>query len=168
MGTLVRALAALSVAVVVAACSGFGPRFLTYEGPEVTHVVVHKAARQLELWHHDVLLRSYRVQLGRNPIGHKQERGDGRTPEGLYMIDRRNLFSAYHLSLGIDYPRPADIEAARARGVDPGGDIFLHGRGPKHRFARGDWTDGCIAVRDREIEEIYAMVRDGTPVLILP
>jgi murein L,D-transpeptidase YafK len=108
------------------------------------------------------------VQLGRNPVGHKVMQGDGRTPEGDYIVDRRNPRSAFHLSLGINYPRPEDVEVARMLGVNPGGDIFIHGRGPNHRWARGDWTEGCIAVRDREIEVIYAMVRDGTPVTILP
>jgi murein L,D-transpeptidase YafK len=154
-------------AAVLLACSG-APRFLHYDGPEVTRVVVHKAERRMELWHHDELLRVFRVQLGRNPVGHKVMQGDGRTPEGDYIVDRRNPRSAFHLSLGINYPRPEDVEVARMLGVNPGGDIFIHGRGPNHRWARGDWTEGCIAVRDREIEVIYAMVRDGTPVTILP
>lgn len=164
---LIRSLLMAALAALLLACSS-APRFLTYDGPEVTRVVVHKAARRMELWHHDTVLRSFRVQLGFDPIGHKVQRGDGRTPEGEFLIDRRNPRSAFHLSIGINYPRPQDIEAARALGVDPGGDIFIHGRGPNHRWARGDWTAGCIAVTDREMEVIYAMVRDGTPVTILP
>lgn len=164
---LIRSLVLAVAAALLLACSG-GPRFLTYDGPEVTRVIVHKAQRRMELWHHDELLRVFAVQLGRNPVGHKVMQGDGRTPEGDYIVDRRNPRSAFHLSIGINYPRPEDVEVARLLGVNPGGDIFIHGRGPNHRWARGDWTEGCIAVRDREIEVIYAMVRDGTAVTILP
>lgn len=151
----------------LAACARVeGPLFLDYDGPEVTEVTVDKTARRMALWHNDQRLRTYRIALGQNPVGHKQRRGDSRTPEGRYTIDRRNPESAFHLSLGIDYPSLADVARARAAGVDPGGDIFIHGRGPRFQQVRGDWTDGCIAVRDREIEEIYAMVRNGTPVTI--
>lgn len=164
---LIRTLLFGVLLALLAACSG-APRFLTYDGPEVTRVVIRKGARVLELWHHDRVLRSFRIQLGRNPEGHKEQDGDGRTPEGEFIVDRRNPASNFHLSLGINYPRPEDIARARELGVDPGGDIFIHGRGRQYRWARGDWTEGCIAVRDREIELIYSMVRDGTPVTILP
>lgn len=166
---VIRAFLLTVAAVLLLACAGpSGPRFLTYDGPEVTRLVVHKGERRMELWHHDTLLRRYDIQLGRNPEGHKERQGDGRTPEGEYIVDRRNPRSSFHLSLGINYPRPEDIERAQELGVSPGGDIFIHGRGPQFRRARGDWTEGCIAVRDREIEVIYAMVRDGTPVVIHP
>lgn len=166
MWVIRAALAALLLAALTACSSG--PRFLEYHGPEVTRVIVEKGARRMHLMHHDQVLKSYRVQLGSNPIGHKRQRGDGRTPEGEYYIDRRNPRSRFHLSLGISYPNEADVAYAAARGVDPGGDIFIHGRGPNHRRARGDWTAGCIAVTDREMEVIYAMVLDGTPITILP
>jgi murein L,D-transpeptidase YafK len=159
-------LAALLLAA-LAACSS-GPRFLSYDGPEVTRVIVEKDSRWMHLMHHDQVLKSYRVDLGGSPNGHKQQYGDRRTPEGEYLIDRRNPQSRFHLSLGISYPNEDDVEFAATRGLDPGGDIFIHGRGPNHRRARGDWTDGCIAVGDSEIEMIYAMVRDGTPITILP
>ena len=164
---LIRTTLLALAATLLLACSG-APRFLTYDGPEVTRVIVHKGDRRMELWHHDELLRVFDVQLGRNPEGHKIMQGDGRTPEGDYIVDRRNPRSAFHLSIGIDYPRQQDKEVAEALGVHPGGDIFIHGRGPNHRWARGDWTEGCIAVRDREMEVVYAMVRDGTTVTILP
>ncbi len=155
--------------VLLAALSACGPgKFRSYHGPEVTRVVVHKAARRMELYHHAQVLRSFRVQLGGAPFGHKQREGDQRTPEGDYIIDRRNPDSRFHLSIGIDYPRPRDIAQAAANGWDPGSDIFIHGRGPRFARARGDWTDGCIAVSDREIEDIYAMVRNGTPITIRP
>lgn len=155
-----------AAALPLAACASRGPRFLGYDGPEVTRVMVHKSLRQVELRHYDTVLTRYTMQLGFAPQGHKERQGDGRTPEGEYLIDRRNPRSAFHLSVGIDYPNEADRERARELGVSPGGDIFIHGRGPEHRRARGDWTAGCIAVKDREIEQIYAMVRDGTPITI--
>jgi len=164
---MIRALLLTVVAVLLLACAS-GPRFLTYDGPEVTRIMVHKGERRMELWHHDTVLRSFDIQLGRNPVGHKEHRGDGRTPEGEYTIDRRNPRSQFHLSLGISYPDNGDRQRAEEAGVNPGGDIFIHGRGPQFRRARGDWTEGCIAVRDREMEVIYAMIRDGTPITILP
>lgn len=157
----------MAVLLLLAAC-GRAPRFLAYDGPEVTEIRVYKAERRLELWHQDTILRQYEIGLGQAPLGHKEYEGDSRTPEGAYTIDRRNPQSAYHLSLGISYPNAEDTERALARGLRPGGDIFIHGRGRDHPFARGDWTAGCIAVNDREIEEIYSMVREETPILILP
>jgi murein L,D-transpeptidase YafK len=164
---MIRAFLLTVAAVLLLACAS-GPRFLSYDGPEVTRIMVHKGERRMELWHHDTVLRSFDIDLGRTPVGHKERRGDGRTPEGEYFIDRRNPRSQFHLSLGISYPDTNDRRVAEEAGANPGGDIFIHGRGPDFRRARGDWTEGCIAVRDREIEVIYAMVRDGTPITILP
>lgn len=155
----------LSLAVV----AGCGSKFKTYYGPEVTRVLVYKGERKMYLLHHDEVLKSYRFDLGFAPDGHKQFEGDGRTPEGEYRIDRRNPNSAFHLSIGISYPNAQDIARARAAGKSPGGDIFIHGRpNLKKRGLRPDWTAGCISVKDREIEDIYAMVRDGTPISIYP
>lgn len=161
-----RVILALALVAVIGACAP--SKFRSYSGPEVTQVVVHKASRRMELWHHGSLLKSYRIDLGGNPFGHKQQRGDRRTPEGDYFIDRRNPNSAFHLSIGISYPNEADIAWATEMGVHPGSDIFIHGRGPRFKRVRGDWTDGCVAVSDRQMEEIYAMVRDGTPIRINP
>lgn len=146
----------------VAGCS----RFATYDGPEVTRLIVNKSARQLVLMHHDEVLRTYGVELGFAPEGPKAVEGDGRTPEGSYIIDRRNPNSAFHLSLGISYPNEADIAFARARGLSPGGDIFIHGEATALAFFKPDWTAGCIAVTNREMEDVYAMVRDGTPITL--
>ena len=147
---------------------GCGSKFRTYSGPEVTRVAVFKDTRRMYLLHHRDVLRSYDIDLGFAPVGDKKVEGDGKTPEGHYLIDRRNPNSRYHLSLGIDYPRPSDIEEARTLGKEPGGDIFIHGQGtPVSRLGR-DWTWGCIAVTNDEIEEVYAMVRDGTIVSIYP
>ncbi|MFN4057821.1 MAG: L,D-transpeptidase family protein [Roseinatronobacter sp.] len=161
-----RLLAAALLVAALASCSS-GSKFRTYNGPEVTQIIVYKAERRMELWHHNRMLRSFRVDLGGNPFNHKERRGDRRTPEGDYLIDRRNPNSRFHLSIGIDYPNAADRTFAAENGWDPGGDIFIHGRGPEFPNARGDWTDGCIAVTDREMEDIYAMVRIGTPIRIL-
>jgi murein L,D-transpeptidase YafK len=158
----------LAVALVMFALIGPGcSKFIEYTGPEVTRVEVHKSSRSLTLWHHGEVLEVFEVELGFDPLGHKVQEGDGRTPEGEYLIDRRNPNSAFYLSLGIDYPNPADVEAARAAGVDPGGDIFIHGT-PRPFARTDDWTAGCIAVTDREMRRIYAMVRDGTPITIHP
>lgn len=146
----------------LAACGD--SKFRTYKGPEVTEIRVYKAERQMDLMHHDRVLRRFSIGLGGDPIGHKTTRGDRRTPEGRYFIDRRNPNSAFHLSIGMSYPNEADLAQAKERGVNAGGDIFIHGRGPRFQRARGDWTDGCIAVTDREMEDIYAMVRNGTPI----
>ncbi len=142
-------------------------KFKTYKGPAVTSVQVHKGQRKMYLLHHEKVLKSYDVALGFAPDGHKQFEGDGRTPEGTYRIDRRNPNSEFHLSIGISYPNQADRDYAAALGKSPGGDIFIHG-GPRRPVTRRDWTAGCIAVTDREMERIYAMVKDGTPIHILP
>lgn len=156
------------VATVLAltALSACSSKFRSYDGPVVTKVVVFKGARQLHLLHGKQVLRSYRIGLGFAPVGHKRVEGDGRTPEGLYYIDRRNPDSEFHLSLGISYPNARDVAEARKLGKSPGGDIFIHGRGNPVDYLIPDWTWGCIAVTNREIEEIYAMVRDGTPIAI--
>jgi len=130
-------------------------------------VIVHKGRREMLLLRGASLLRSYRIALGSAPVGHKQREGDGRTPEGGYTIDRRNPRSQYHLSLHISYPNPADRARAAELGVDPGGDIMIHGLKDGIR-PEGDWTHGCIAVTDREMDEIWALVPDGTPIRIEP
>ncbi len=143
------------------------PRFLTYDGPEVTTVVVQKSQRRLYLLHEEEILRSYEFALGFAPEGHKQFSGDGRTPEGYYYVNRRNPNSAYHLSIGVSYPNRQDRAFAASQGRSPGGDIFIHGT-PDGYSTEEDWTAGCIAVTNQAIEEIYAMVKDGTPIFINP
>ncbi|SLN32737.1 L,D-transpeptidase family protein [Roseisalinus antarcticus] len=148
----------------LASCS---TKFRTYNGPAVTQVILYKEQRALFLMHNDEVLEAYNFELGFAPAGHKIFEGDGRTPEGYYTIDRRNPNSDYHLSIGISYPDAEDIARAEELGLDPGGEIFIHGT-PKLFARRDDWTAGCIAVTNREIEQIYAMVRDGTPIAIYP
>lgn len=136
-------------------------------------VVVLKADRQMTLFSGGRPLKTYTIALGFGEPGAKSREGDGRTPEGLYNISGRNPESAFHLSLRISYPDPQDIAAARALGVPPGGDIMIHGMrnglGWLGALARSrDWTAGCIAVTNAEIEEIWRAVPDGTPIEILP
>ncbi|WP_299672397.1 L,D-transpeptidase family protein [uncultured Roseobacter sp.] len=157
----------ITTAAVVAlgGCAG-SSKFRRYNGPEVTYVVVNKTQRRMHLLHHDSLLKSYDIQLGFAPIGHKQIEGDGKTPEGVYRIDRRNPNSQFHLSLGISYPNVNDVAFAKAMGKSPGGDIFIHGQENPFRRKKTDWTWGCIAVTNDEIEEIYAMVPDNTLIVL--
>ena len=135
---------------------------------EITQLLLDKSSRRLYLLHGRTALRSYSVDLGSNPAGPKQYQGDGRTPEGLYYITHRNSQSNFFLSLGISYPNDQDRARARAMGRDPGGDIFIHGRGARVRNPPRDWTQGCAAVTDREMAEIFSLVRPGTPILIKP
>ena len=133
------------------------------------YLVVEKEARRLTLFRDGEVLRSYRVDLGGNPIGHKQHEGDQRTPEGTYSIDFKNPDSAYHLSLKISYPNDEDVARAKRLGRDPGGMIMIHGVGEEAIWRRRqDWTDGCIAVSNSEIEEIWQMVEENTPIVIRP
>lgn len=161
---LVRFVLVLAAFLALSACA---TKFRTYTGPEVTSVQIHKTARKMYLLHNGQVLESYDVGLGFAPAGHKQIEGDGKTPEGSYIIDRRNPNSEFYLSLGISYPNDADRAYAASIGQEPGGDIFIHGA-PNKRVSVRDWTLGCIAVTDREMEVIYSMVRPGTPIHILP
>lgn len=137
--------------------------------PMADLLVLYKSERKLQLFRDNVFLKSYDVDLGFSPEGDKFRSGDGRTPEGAYIINRRNEDSAYHLSLGISYPNVDEVAAARARGESAGGDIFIHG-GPTLWGDRNkpDWTAGCISVSNREIEEIWDMVPTGTLIVIVP
>jgi murein L,D-transpeptidase YafK len=133
-------------------------------------VRVDKSERTLTLYAVGRPVRTFNgIQLGDAPVGHKRYQGDERTPEGRYTIDYGNPQSAYHLSLHISYPNDADRAYARARGRSPGGEIFIHGQpnGWNGRV-RGDWTDGCIAIANSEIEVLWSLVGDGTPIEIVP
>jgi murein L,D-transpeptidase YafK len=138
--------------------------------PDIDMIRVRKAARVMELYAGDRLVRVVEhIQLGDEPVGPKHFEGDERTPEGRYAIDWGNPDSAYHLSLHISYPDAADRAYAAERGRLPGGMVMIHGQpnGYGGRVA-GDWTDGCIAVSDDEIEALWQAVADGTPIEILP
>lgn len=146
----------------------YGARSLPWaEVSRVDYLLVDKTRRLLIAYAGGQPVRVYRgLQLG-VPTGHKQFQGDRRTPEGLYMIDTRNPRSQYHLSLRISYPNAADRAFAAQYGRSPGGDIFIHGQ-PNGYGGRvpGDWTDGCIALSNEEIAELWAIVPDGTPIEI--
>ena len=165
-------IAGIAVAL-VASCGGGdsskSSKMKGYSGPPVTQVVVKKGERKLYLVSGKTAVKSYQINLGNQPVGDKQYEGDGKTPEGLYFIDRFNPNSRYHLSVGISYPSAQDVAQAAALGLRPGGDIFIHGLGPEGRaLNKADWTAGCIAVTDEEIEEIFAMLRPGVPIFINP
>lgn len=138
---------------------------------QVERIVVQKAARRMMLYQDGKIVRTYRIALGFAPLGTKDRQGDGRTPEGVFKIDRRNAASAYHLSLGINYPRPEDVARAAKGGYSPGGDIFFHGQPnamPDGAVIPGDWTAGCMALTVAEMREIWPAVPIGTEVEILP
>ena len=142
-------------------------------GTTVDRIVVEKSARRLSLFRDGNQIKIYRIALGRNPLGAKQEEGDAKTPEGIYKIDGRNPQSRFHLALHISYPSDEDKNRAAARGVSAGFDIMIHGIqngrgwiGAFHRWK--DWTAGCIAVTDEEIEELWRVTPDGTTIEIRP
>ncbi len=138
---------------------------------DVEKIVIDKSDRLMQVYADGRAVKTYAVALGFAPDGDKARQGDGRTPEGTFRVDRRNGQSRYHLSLGLDYPQPEDRARADAGGYDPGGDIFIHGQ-PRGIAAgmklAGDWTAGCIAVSNAEIEELFAHVALGTLVEIRP
>lgn len=141
----------------------------------IDHIVVNKSQRQMYLKHGDSVIKQYRIALGGNPIGSKQKEGDQKTPEGKYYIEFHNPQSSYHLSLRISYPNTAQKEWAAKNNYSAGGDIMIHGYPnwfPNVLFdyihKNFDWTDGCIAVTNSEITEIYNLVKDGTPIEIYP
>ncbi|WP_120502096.1 murein L,D-transpeptidase family protein [Roseovarius sp. EL26] len=138
---------------------------------QIDRIEVDKSDRLLTVFRDDVALRSYDIALGFTPDGDKFREGDGKTPEGTFTINRRNPESAFHLSLGIDYPQAEDRALAQAAGVSPGGDIFIHGQPNKLKDLikrPGDWTAGCIAVTNAQIEEIWRVTPNGTTVVIRP
>lgn len=145
------------------------------ETQPIDRILVQKNARKMFLISGDDVVREYAIRLGRNPVGNKQKEGDNRTPEGNYTIVSHNPHSAYHLSLRLSYPTAEQRAEAQKNGYSAGGNIMIHGfpnKSPAFLFrfihAYRDWTAGCIAVSNKEIEEIYDMVRDGTPIRIEP
>jgi murein L,D-transpeptidase YafK len=139
----------------------------------VDYILIEKEKRLMSLYKTGTLLKQYKIALGFSPEGHKTKQGDGKTPEGIYSIVYKNPKSTYHLSLKISYPSISDVEEAKSKNVNPGGDIMIHGvrknfawMGKYHLIL--DWTRGCIAVSNDEIEEIYKATTEGTKVEIKP
>lgn len=136
-------------------------------------VLVEKSERKLHLLKAGRILRTFDISLGLVPRGHKQQEGDFRTPEGLYSLGGRNINSDYFLSIHVTYPNAADVARARSRGVDPGGSIMIHGtpnvpRYDEAHYLTWDWTDGCIAVSNSDMVDIWLMTREGIPIEIRP
>jgi murein L,D-transpeptidase YafK len=139
----------------------------------IDRIVVVKEERKMYLYKEEKVQQIIPVSLGKNPIGHKQEKGDSRTPEGEFFIHRKLCSPKYYRSLCISYPRPSDIQSAEARGVNPGGDITIHaqpkwnadGHGDTYTLSR-NWTQGCIAVTNTAMQQLWYAVREGVPIII--
>lgn len=136
-------------------------------------VVVYKGERRMVLLRNGASIAVYRIALGLDPIGHKEREGDFRTPEGRYLLTRRNTTSDYFLSIQVDYPSKEDIARARRKGVPPGGAIMIHGlpnvpRHPPEYYKKRDWTDGCIAISNSDMVEFWMLTQTNTPIDILP
>ena len=136
-------------------------------------LVIEKKARRMTAWSQGKQYREYRVALGPNAVGPKRVQGDRKTPEGRYRVDGKNPHSRYHKNLGVSYPEARDRKNAAALGKSPGGDIKIHGLGPEFRHLgaeqwRYDWTLGCIAVTDEEIDELYKHTNVGAVIEIVP
>ncbi len=148
------------------------PSWKAAETKSADRIIVEKSARTMKLMRGDEVLKTYKVALSREPVGAKERAGDHRVPEGEYVIDSKNSHTRFHLALHISYPNATDRERARKLGVSPGGNIEIHGLDNKYAWVGAlhremDWTDGCIAVTNSEIEEIWPLVSVGTPVEIL-
>lgn len=142
------------------------PPSLAPSSQHADEIRVFKQQRRMDLLRRGKVIRTYRILLGDAPVGHKRQQGDERTPEGRYSITFRNDKSRFHLSLRVSYPNETDRAQAQKRGVDPGGDIMIHGGTPPG-YGR-DWTDGCIALTNDQIEEVWRLVPIGTPISIEP
>jgi len=158
---------AMMVAIGIGATLGVA-RDAAADLPKADRLVVYKAKRTMHMMRKGWVIRTYTVRLGDKPDGPKMFENDGRTPEGLYLIDGRNAASRFYRSLHINYPGPKDLARAAKYDTSPGGDIFIHGTPGTGGRYQSDWTNGCIAVSNHEIEEIWQAVDDGTPIEIKP
>ena len=177
MRVLARLFSALTLAALIAGAAMLWLRPPAPGLPEpalsgpLDRILIEKSARRITLYQNGAAVRVWPMALGFAPEGDKQRQGDGRTPEGSFTIDRRNAGSAYHLSLGLDYPQPDHIARARAAGHSPGGDIMIHGQPnavPEPMQLPGDWTAGCIALSNAQMREIWDHAPIGTKVEIRP
>jgi murein L,D-transpeptidase YafK len=140
---------------------------------KIDKIIIEKSKRELQVYSHDKLIKTYKISLGRNSVGKKEFEGDKKTPEGQYIINDKNPNSGYYKNLGISYPNKKDNENANRIGKNPGGQIKIHGIkngfgwiGKLHLLM--DWTAGCIALTNKEIDELYEIIKVGTPVIIKP
>ena len=173
MAAIIRAMRTRVLTVLLASLLCGSSRSLPTAALHVDRVVVLKKERTLQLLERGKVVKTYKIALGGNPVGAKTQQGDHKTPEGIYVLDSRNAHSQFYKSLHISYPNANDRAAARRRGVSPGGDVFVHGLPNGYRYVGAahrlkDWTDGCIAVTDEEMDEIWSDVTDGTPIEIRP
>jgi len=162
-------LAAASLLVVTCRSTEAAPQ----SAKQADRIVIEKSKRTMTLMSGGKVLKTYKVALGGQPVGAKQRVGDHKTPEGLYIVDQKKAASQFHRALHISYPNAHDKENARKLGVNPGGEVEIHGLGAKYGWVGAahrqmDWTDGCIAVTNEEIDEIWPLVPVGTPVEIKP
>jgi murein L,D-transpeptidase YafK len=165
------AFAVLAILSLLAASPHAQPQRISV--PKADRVLVFKHEHILRLLRDGRIAKEYKVALGGSPVGPKTQQGDRKTPEGIYVLDSRNAKSQFYKSLHISYPTPAQRTAARKRGVAPGGEVFVHGLPARYRSVGAahrlyDWTDGCIAVTDEEMDEIWLAVAVGTPIEIRP
>ena len=163
----------LVIPIVVMFCYYVYPEQKLPSGSKIDKIIVIKSKRLMEVYSKGQILKTYKISLGGMPIGDKEFEGDKRTPEGDYIINGKNNKSGYHKNLGISYPNKSDIEEARIKNLKPGGDIKIHcirnGAGLMGKFHRWmDWTAGCVALTNEEMDEIYDAVEIGTPIEILP
>lgn len=160
---------------ILASAMIYGQLFVPREPPPLTgaidRIVVEKSTRRMILYRDDMALRVYRIALGFAPEGDKEREGDGKTPEGIFRIDRKNPESKFYLSLGLDYPHEEDLVRASTGGYSAGGDIFIHGQ-PKgvsgEQWINYDWTAGCIAVSNAIMDELWPVIEVGTVVEVRP
>lgn len=144
-----------------------------FDHTPATRLVINKSQRQLLMYLADGRRKQFRIGLGGDPVGDKWRKGDSRTPEGNYVIDMKNIDSDYYLSIRVSYPNAEDLADAARLGVDPGGQIMIHGypneaKPPYSNYKNKDWTDGCIAVSNAAMQEIWLAVRENTPITINP
>lgn len=136
-------------------------------------VVVKKSARKMTVFHNGEIIKTYHIAMGENPRSHKVKEGDEKTPEGRYILDYKKSDSAFYRAIHISYPNEADILAAKVKGVNPGGFIMIHGQDPESKLSHKErqkynWTNGCIAVTNKEMDELWQAIDPGTPIEIWP
>ncbi len=164
---------ALAISCVLVVYSAISPLLRAQAAKTADQIVIVKSTRTMTLMNHGEVLKTYKVALGTVPVGGKQRTGDHKTPEGLYKVDWKNAQSKFHKALHVSYPNAADRERAKKMGVEPGGEIEIHGLGAKYGWVGAahrlhDWTDGCVAVTNEEIDEIWPLVPVGTVIEIKP